>query len=326
MSLYKNLLRAGGMLSLALSAQAQSYTIQDTYDTTNFFEGFEFYSEPDPTAGFVEYVDAATANTTSLAGYANGGIYLGVDYTTANPVNGRQSVRVNTVKSYTHGLFIVDLAHMPAQACGAWPAFWSFGPNWPSSGEIDIIEGVNSASNSSITLHTASGCSFSQDSYASGDCGAPGDGTEGCGHPTENTQTFGNDFNTAGGGVYAMQWTSSAISIFFFPKSGSVPSDIAAGTPDPSTWGTPLASFSGGSCNIDDNFANHQLVFDTTFCGQWAGKVWDQDATCSALATTCQDYVGANPSAFQDVYWLINSVKVYGENTSATRFARRFNA
>lgn len=32
------------------------------------------------------------------------------------------------------------------------------GPNWPSSGEIDIIEGVNDAAQNQMTLHTSPGC------------------------------------------------------------------------------------------------------------------------------------------------------------------------
>lgn len=32
------------------------------------------------------------------------------------------------------GVFIADIAHMPGGACGSWPAFWMFGPNWPNSG------------------------------------------------------------------------------------------------------------------------------------------------------------------------------------------------
>jgi hypothetical protein len=31
---------------------------------------------------------------------------------------------------------------------------WTLGPNWPSSGEIDIIEGVNSQKANSMALHT----------------------------------------------------------------------------------------------------------------------------------------------------------------------------
>jgi len=64
---------------------------------------------------------------------------------------------------------------------------------------------------------------------------------------------------------------------------------------------------------------NHNIVFDTTFCGDWAGSVWSSDATCSALASTCQDYVANNPGDFVDAYWLINSLKVYQQSGSSKR-------
>jgi hypothetical protein len=35
---------------------------------------------------------------------------------------GRNSVRLVSKKSWTHGLFIADIAHMPGGICGTWPA------------------------------------------------------------------------------------------------------------------------------------------------------------------------------------------------------------
>jgi hypothetical protein len=67
---------------------------------------------------------------------------------------GRKSVRLEGYSTYTHGLIIADIAHMPENACGAWPSFWMLGPNWPSSGEIDIVEGVNFGSQAQYTLHS----------------------------------------------------------------------------------------------------------------------------------------------------------------------------
>ena len=303
-------------------ASAQ-YTLQDTFDTSNFFDSFSFFTGSDPTNGFVDYVGTQTANETSLAGYANNAVYLGVDYTTMNPSGGRASVRMTSNAAYTHGLFVLDVAHMPGGICGVWPAFWTFGPNWPSSGEIDIIEGVNDQSTNEVTLHTSSGCTMSNAGSASGstlanaNCNA-GNGNDGCSQSTASTQGYGTGFNDIGGGVYAMDWTSSAISIYFFPR-GSIPSDITSGNPNPSGWGAPQAMFSGPSCDIDAYFMNHNIVFDTTFCGDWAGSVWSSDATCSALASTCQDYVANNPGDFVDAYWLINSLKVYQQSGSSKR-------
>ncbi|KAH6660034.1 glycoside hydrolase family 16 protein [Truncatella angustata] len=313
----RSLLRFGVIASLSAITHA-TYSIEDTYDTSSFFDGFDFYSGADPTNGFVQYHTAALANSSSLAGYANGGIYLGADYETVNPSSpGRGSTRVNSKKTYTKGLFIADIAHMPTTSkngCGLWPAFWMFGEEggWPNSGEIDIIEGVNSVTSTTMTLHTSAGCSFSQ-----GDCNA-GNGNTGCPQPTNNTQTFGSGFNAIGGGVYAVEWTSEAISIWFFPRA-AIPSDVTSGSPDPTNWGMAASTFSGSGCNIDDHFQEHTIVFNVDFCGDWAGKVWSTDKTCSALASTCQEYVAANAGDFQEAYWLINSVKVYSQNTSAKR-------
>jgi hypothetical protein len=63
---------------------------------------------------------------------------------------------------------------------------------------------------------------------------------------------------------------------------------------------------------------NHNIVFDTTFCGDWAGNVWSQ-GNCASRAATCQDYVANNPGDFADAYWLINSVKVYEQSGASKR-------
>jgi len=298
---------------VAGTASAQVYTLVDTYDSTNFFNDFTFYTGADPTDGYVDYT-VGTSN--GLAYYTNNQIYMGVDYTTVNPSGGRASTRVTSNTAYTHGLFVADIAHMPGAICGVWPAWWTFGPNWPASGEIDIIEGVNQQTTDSITLHTAAGCDVSISGSAAGttlgssDCNDNSAGT-GCSASTTNTEGYGNGFNSAGGGFYAMNWNSESISVYFWPR-GSEPSGIDDGQPEPSNW-SPVATFSG--CDIDEYFANHNIIFDTTFCGQWAGEVWSS-GSCASAADTCDDYVGANPSAFTDAYWLVNSVKVYTDPSS----------
>ncbi|KIH86601.1 hypothetical protein SPBR_08567 [Sporothrix brasiliensis 5110] len=312
---------------LAATAQAASYSLVDNYNNTNFFSGFEFFDAPDPTHGFVEYVDAQTASKSGLAGYVNNMVYLGADHNTANPASGRPSTRITSNKGYEKGLFIADIQHMPV-GCGVWPAFWTLGPNWPGGGEIDIIEGVNSQSTDAITLHTAPGCTMSSSGSSSGtkfsngastvDCGANG-GFEGCSLSTTNTNAYGPAFNENGGGVYVMELTSQAISVWFFARNTAQAASIVSdATPDTSTFGTPMAKFTG--CDIDHYFSAQQIVFDTTFCGDWAGKVWDQDSTCAPLASTCEAYVKQNTAAFVDAYWLINSVKVFqAASTGSTK-------
>ncbi|KAI1613799.1 endo-1,3(4)-beta-glucanase [Exophiala viscosa] len=305
-----------GLVSLSTAG----YVLEDDYSGDSFFSMFDFFTGTDPTNGYVNYVDQSTAQSDGLISTNGSAIYMGVDHTNVASGSGRSSVRLTSTKSYTHALILLDLEHMPGGVCGTWPAFWTVGPNWPNSGEIDIIEGVNSQVGDSMALHTGSGCSITNNGDFSGSITTPncnvdasGQATNaGCQVLTSAADTYGTGFNNGEGGVYATEWTSSAITIWFFPRS-SIPSDVSSGSPDPSGWGTPLSQFQGG-CDIDDFFEDHQIVFDTTFCGDWAGNVWTTDATCSSKASTCQDFVQNNPSAFVDAYWSVNSLKVYQSN------------
>lgn len=115
-----------------------------------------------------------------------------------------------------------------------------------------------------------------------------------------------------------MEWTSDAISVFFFPRA-SIPADVLGENPDPKTWGAPMAKFSGGGCPIDKYFSEHKMIFNTAFCGDWAGKSWDAEPKCKALAASCNAYVGQTPQAFTESYWLINSVKVFQDGGAKRR-------
>lgn len=313
----QTLIPAAAIAWLASTASA-AYTIQDVYDSSNFFDGFNFYDGPDPTNGFVDYVNADTANSAGLAGLSADGVYMGVDHTTMSPPNGRASVRLESKKQYTLGLFIADIKHMPGAECGSWPAFWTYGPDWPNAGEIDIMEGVNTQLTNDVTLHTSGGCSMNNPNSQPGSVLSNADcsGTGGCGQTTTDPSNYGTGFNDIGGGVYAMEWTNEAIAVYFFPRY-AIPDDISSGNPDPSTWGTPLTNFVGDTCDIGSHFKDHYIVFDTTFCGDWAGGVWGDQ--CGARAATCEDFVSQNPAAFEEGYWLVNSVKVYTDSGSSKR-------
>lgn len=206
-------------------------------------------------------------------------ISFGVDTTqmldpTANL--GRLSLRLHSRESWTHGLFIVDLAHMPTNVYGTWPAFWALGGGtWPAQGEIDIIEFTNNVPNNLMALHTSPGCSVAGASESgtllSADCGIDG-GITGCTVASTTPNNSGEAFNANGGGVYAMEWTSTTIRIWFFPRH-SIPASILAGSPDTALFGLPSANFQG-SCDIDAHFYNMSLIFNIDFCGSYAGNVW----------------------------------------------------
>lgn len=159
-------------------------------------------------------------------------------------------------------------------------------------------------------------------SDGTGDCNA-GNGNTGCSQRGTSTSNFGKGFNNAQGGVYAMEWTDEAISIWFWPRS-SIPSAIkrsssssSSSTINPRNFGTPLAKFTGGSgCDISKHFNGHAITINTALCGDWAGQNWESDSTCKKKARTCAEYVANNPEAFKDAYWLFNSIKVYTTGSS----------
>ncbi|KAH6952313.1 hypothetical protein BKA56DRAFT_638499 [Ilyonectria sp. MPI-CAGE-AT-0026] len=126
---------------------------------------------------------------------------------------------------------------------------------------IHIIEGVNTQVHNTITLHTGFGCYITNEGTLESTTLLD----------TANYQNYSNSFNANGGGVYAIEWTSDYISIWFFARN-QIPDNIKTEFLDPSAWGLPTARFIGGSgCNTDTYFMSNSLVFDTTFCRDQCG-------------------------------------------------------
>ena len=149
------------LFQFAVASVVEQYELVASYSPINFFDNFEFFTVsifsfctlirkylprpptdhhaqgPDPTNGFVQYADRATAFATNLTRVTSELVYLGVDHSNVySPTSpGRPSVRVQSKMTFTEGLFVLDLAHMPV-GCGTWPAYWTVGPEWPRYGEI----------------------------------------------------------------------------------------------------------------------------------------------------------------------------------------------
>lgn len=139
-----------------------------------------------------------------------------------------------------------------------------YGPNWPNDGEVDIIEGANSASYNLMSAHTSADCVLPSAGFTGTeqylDCS---DTTYGCNFvpPTSDTSSYGTGFNAVGGGVYALQWTDDAIGIWHFPRTG-IPQDILDKQPDPSGWGLPQALFGSTGCDVSSHFENMNIVLN----------------------------------------------------------------
>lgn len=308
------------LVASAATAQELKYVLTHHIRGKGFLDHFDFFSDSDPTHGFVKYVDQATAQNTGLVGVdSNNVFYLKADSDNVTP-EGRPSVRIVSKDSWSKsGLFIADFAAMPEPVCGTWPAYWFVGPDWPNGGEIDVIEGVSEETNNAITLHTADGCMLSHDGQyydslvKTTNCyiQAPGQASnQGCNVGMGDRRGYGNAFNAAGGGIYVVDWTEQEIKVWFFSREDKLPQDILDGTPNPSSWGKPNMHVDSSTCDIPRFFRDLQIVINLTFCGDWAGSVWPY-GSCQSKASSCSDFVANNPSAFRNAQWKLNLIQVY---------------
>ncbi|KAF5123569.1 putative endo-1,3(4)-beta-glucanase [Metarhizium anisopliae] len=298
-----------------------SYALATSYAGESLLSGFNWFHGADPTHGYVSYQSRQNAEALGLYSVdeKTGVVRLGVDSTNTYPLTaGRPSIRLESKEAFNHGLFIADFLHMPPSQCGVWPAFWSYGPNWPTSGEVDIIEGANDQHNNLISAHTGPGCTISKSlggkfsgAQRETDCNV-GNNNVGCGYssPAGDASAYGDGFNAANGGVYAMEWDNEFIKIWHFARS-EIPKDITNKTPDTKGWGVPDAVFGGGDCNVDNFFKDMSLVININFCGDWGNAIWGKSDGCGKYAATCNEYVANNPKAFANAYWDVRYIEAY---------------
>ena len=182
-------------------------------------------------------------------------VYMSSASTDAGP---RESIRLEGIRRFNRGLFIIDVRHMPA-GCGVWPAFWLVDEqNWPVNGEIDIVEGVNYQSEAKTALHSTNGCSMESDipfGVMTGGWdtaqGIPNSKTgipdmtmryakncfvydphqwlnQGCVAVSDKNDTLGGPLNDNGGGVFALEWDpiNRHIRSWAFTPHTSVPDNL----------------------------------------------------------------------------------------------------
>ncbi|GAA6002175.1 glycoside hydrolase family 16 protein [Rhodotorula paludigena] len=289
------------------------YELVQSHEGETFFDGWDFWSDADPTHGQVDYVPQDQARSAGLISTSSSVATMKVDSSSTLEAGAqRQSVRIHSKEAVQIGsLIIADIVKMPF-GCATW---WMNGPNWPAGGEIDVLEGVHDFPANQITLHVVdSGCKLSESADVTGklvpandDCNANVKGNAGCSYAEQAANSYGKGFNDAGGGVFATSFTADAIDQWFWSRP-DVPENIKSGTPDEAGWGKPTASWPSSSCEISKCFADQTMIFDTTLCGDWAGAVWEGE--CLEVAATCADAV-KDPKNFVDAVWEVASVKVY---------------
>ncbi|WVQ92796.1 hypothetical protein IAS59_006612 [Cryptococcus gattii] len=233
-----------------------------------------------------------------------------------------------------HGEGFFDGFRFPSETydntTNVWPAFWTQGPSWPAGGEIDIIEGINLQPTNMIALHTSGNTSctipttftpsFSgRVSYPN--CDNSQNFGSGCTVYDLNTNSFGQAFAEAGGGVFVAEFAEDGIRVWFMTRS-AIPSTVRVNATqiDTSTLGIPVAEYPSSSCDITNLFGPQTLTINIALCGDYAGLPSELARTCPALvgdATCYTTYVINNASTtYAQAYFEINYINVYSSNPS----------
>ncbi|KAI0030483.1 endo-beta-glucanase [Vararia minispora EC-137] len=303
------------VLPFVWPALAGSFSVVDTYQGSDFLNRFDYLGIADPTHGYVNYVSKSTAMSKGLVSVSGTNFTLRAD--DRNIVNssasGRDSVRIQSQKSYGSHVTVINLAHMP-KGCGTWPAIWEVGPDWPNGGEVDIIEGTNDIPNQA-TLHTSSGCTMPalrdhEGTSLTNDCASNANSNTGCGVLFSRNNSYGHSFNLIEGGFYAMERSTTLVKVWFWPRTATnIPVDVKNGSNTINThdWGRPQAFFPDTTCGMKSHFSTSNIIINLTFCGDFAGATY----ASSGCPGTCESFVKNNPDEMIWAYFLIMWLKVY---------------
>ncbi|KAK0441126.1 glycoside hydrolase family 16 protein [Armillaria borealis] len=299
---------SGGNVGTSYTTSSDGWTLKTPLKGQDLIDYFHYDVEAADNDGVANYVDGGSSGLVYLDGDEN--VIIAID--TAETVALRNSVRMVSSTTFNPGyLFLFDIKEIPA-ACGTWPAVWFTGSNWPEDGEIDVVEGVNYYTKNIVSIHSGDGCTMSSSTLSSlvqaslvvqGDSNCNADvSTTGCGLSLDSTSSFGLPFNQADGGVYALQFTESGISMYFW-NTGSVPDDILL------TLATPTS-----------HFKDLMMVINTNLGGTFAGAdIWStenaggQGSSCAEITgnSDAANYILNTGSAYTDVHFSFRGIYIY---------------
>ncbi|KAF4584126.1 glycoside hydrolase family 16 protein [Ophiocordyceps camponoti-floridani] len=311
------------------------WRLADSYNASNFFDKFDFYTGRSGDAGYARYQNRYDAERKGLILTDAHGVRIGPDARSVlkapcepDGSPGRDSVRIESKASYNRGLLIARFHRLPRMNCGMWPAFWTHGNDWPNDGEIDVLESFNLNSWSQPGFRT---------SNARGDCVLRAEPqkrhtspliSESC---TSEQGCYGADrralIGHEAGAIFALEWTKAFIKIYRWIP-GQEPADINTDTPIPSGWGPPLVSLLTSDCDIDAHFANQRIVLNLDFCGEGAGRPEAWRASCAGLTReeNCADFVARNPQSFDEAYFHVRDIRYFdAEGVKPSLRSERFS-
>ncbi|WFD32327.1 hypothetical protein MSPP1_003372 [Malassezia sp. CBS 17886] len=312
--------------------------LADRIQGQDYLDKFDFFTDKDPTNGLVNYQSEDAAKSGNLSYVSGQDFIMRVDTTEEAP-KGRNSVRLQSKKAYGDAVVLLEVSHVPT-GCAVWPAFWTVTSDldqWPKGGEIDIMENVNDQYAYNLaSVHVQNDCMVSGNQTGTtvfNNCNAYANDQSGCRIAMNQTgvETWGSKFNSKGGGVVAMQRDFSAggpgVRMWIWDKGGALPPDVAkpGKRVDPNGWGTPMASFGLQSCA--DQFGPHNIVFDITLCGDWAGPAY-ANTSCPSQFQSCSNQVGNKGSSFIKAYWQVRELSIFtptgASNSASTTLASAF--
>jgi len=177
-----------------------------------------------------------------------------------------------------------------------------------------MIEGVHDNEHNQVTWHTGPDCFIQNTGNFTGTiigttCESNNTNNNGCAVTDFSRASYGPIFDALGGGIYAMMWDETGIAVWYFYRN-AIPDDLLNQQPNPSGWSEPSAFLSPNGCDLTTHFVNHSIVFDITFCGDWAGNSY----ATSGCPGSCQDRI-KDPANFVNASWSINSLRVYRKET-----------
>ncbi|KAJ2900997.1 hypothetical protein MKZ38_002181 [Zalerion maritima] len=319
-------------LAFATSVQAgHTYSVAEKYASSDFMDeskwtwrtAASFPPNGDPTDGYVNYVDLATAkDDLNIVGEEDGQFFMKVDTSQEKNTAPVSSVRIESVANWRHFLIVGKFAKFPKPSCSVWPAFWTNGiGEWPKAGEMNMYEAWNLDFFNRPALHTGRadevGSLILNQEDMNGtlvreDCDNVTDGKYiGC-VVQDDDVTYGSEE----GGVYAVQFESDKIRMWRW-KNGQAPVDLDDEHPDPDTWGTPVLATPSDQ-DLDNIFQKQQIILNIDICGgapdaTWAAPSYGEDACSTATGVDeCAAYVaGAEGSIFDGAEFKVHGMTVW---------------
>ncbi|KAF8990462.1 hypothetical protein BDQ17DRAFT_1185278, partial [Cyathus striatus] len=309
-------------------AFAAMYELAKDYSGEDFFDGWDFFDGVDDVTGGDQIYSDAFLSAYKLLAFVESDTkhaFLRVDnYTNVPRSTPRRSVRVVTKASYhMDSVWIADIFHTP-YGCGVQPALWSWAPpevggNYPKGGGIKTFEAVNQDIFSHMSLYTSANCNAlnpNPDQNAASvvnttNCDNP---ILGCTTTNTGLNSYGPSFNNGHGGVFITEYSSSGISIWFFPRN-NIPISVSSNSSniDTTDFGIPIANWSPSICGSDgfsEVLLPQSFVIDIALCGrEWLGTLL-YNQTCPP-GNCFVNSVSGDGSNFDEAYFEIGAIRVF---------------